>query len=129
MSAAWARVMSALVSTGVADDEDPDVVGGVRVECCTSGSEDAAVGFEQVGAFHALAAGSGADQQRHVGAVECAVGGIGDLDAVQEWEGAAVEFHGGAFGGPDSLGISSSCSRTGVSGPRSCPEAMRKSRA
>jgi hypothetical protein len=84
---------------GVADDEHSDVVGGMRVERGALRPEDAAVGLEQVGAFHALAAGAGTDEKRDVGAVERPPGVIGDLDAVQQREGAVIELHRRALGG------------------------------
>jgi hypothetical protein len=88
---------------GVADDQDPDVVGGVCVERGPLWAEDTTVGLEQVGSLHALATRSGSDQQGDARSVEGAAGVVGDLDAVQQGEGAVVEFHRGAFGGPDRL--------------------------
>src|SRR5690606_35586531 len=54
---------------GVADHEHLDVVCGARVEGFALGFEDAAVGFEQVAAFHALGAWAGAHEEGDVGAV------------------------------------------------------------
>ncbi len=63
------------------------------------GDEDRAVVLEEVGAFHAGAAGLGADEQAPVGVLE-ADGGVGGLDdALEEGEGAVVEFHGDTFEG------------------------------
>ena len=88
----------------VADDEDLDVVRGVVVDGLALRLEDAAVGLEQVAALHALGTGAGADEQRDVGAVEGDVRVVGDVDALQQREGAVVELHGGALGGLQRLG-------------------------
>ena len=87
----------------VADHQHLDVRGGVGVQRLPLGLEDAAVGLEQVAALHPLAAGPGADEQRHAGAVEGLVGVVVDVDPGQQREGAVVELHRGALGGLDRL--------------------------
>ena len=83
----------------VADDQDLDVVRGVVVDGLALRLEDAAVGLQQVTALHALGARAGADEQADVGAVEGDVRVVGDVDALEQREGAVVELHGGALGG------------------------------
>jgi len=104
----------------VADDEHPDVVGGVRVERGALGPEDAAVGLEKVGPFHALGSRAGTDEKRDVGAVERPPWIIGDVDAVcstgNAQSSSSIAVPSAAF---MASGISSSCSRTGVRGPSS----------
>ena len=89
---------------GVAHDEDAHVVSGAVVDGLALGAEDARVGLEQVGALHALAARHGTHQVRDVGALECTVDVVEDLNAGQGRERAVIELHGGALGGLDSLG-------------------------
>ena len=89
---------------GVAHDEDAHVVGGTVVDGLALGAEDARVGLEQVGALHALAARHGTHQVRDVGALECTVDVVEDLNAGQGRERTVVELHGGALGGLDGLG-------------------------
>lgn len=88
---------------GVADDQDLDVVRGVVVDGLALRLEDAAVGLQEVAALHALRTGAGADEQRDVRAVEGHVRVVGDVDALQQREGAVVELHGGALGGLQTL--------------------------
>ena len=61
--------------------------------------EDFGVGRQQVLALHALRARTRADQQGHVGVLECNFGIVGDHDARQQRERAVVEFHHDAFDG------------------------------
>ena len=89
---------------GVAHDEDAHVIGGAVVDGLALGAEDARVGLEQVGALHALAARHGTHQVRDVGALECTVDVVEDLNAGQGRERTVVELHGGALGGLDGLG-------------------------
>ncbi len=60
--------------------------------------EDGAVGRQQVTALHALGAGTGADQQRHLGAVEGDRRVVADLDPGQQRERAVVQLHRDALG-------------------------------
>jgi len=83
---------------GVAHDEDAHVVGGAVVDGLALGAEDARVSLEQVGALHALAARHGTHQVRDVGALECTVDVVEDLNAGQGRERTVVEFHRGALG-------------------------------
>ncbi len=77
----------------VAGHADADVVGGHLVEGLALRGEDRPVGLQQVTALHARAAGTGADQQRQVHAVEDLVRVGADLHPGQQREGAVVEFH------------------------------------
>ena len=88
----------------VADDEDPDVVGGAGVDRLALGLEDRAVGLEQVGALHPRTARPRADEQADVGAVEGELRIVGDLDLRKQRESAVVELHRGALGGLDRVG-------------------------
>jgi hypothetical protein len=76
-----------------------------------------------------LVRGRGADQQGDVHPVERRRGVVGDVDPGEQRERAVVELHRRALGAFTACGISSRRSRTGVSGPSSWPEAMRKSSA
>ena len=61
----------------VADDEHPHVARGAGRERLALHGEDRAVRLEQILALHALRAGPGTDEQRHVHAVERAVRVVG----------------------------------------------------
>ena len=87
----------------VTHHEDPHVAGRSGIECLPGGGEDLRIGTEQVGAFHAHAAGLGADEQNHRGAVERLDRIVIDLGAGQQREGAVVELHHHALGRPDGL--------------------------
>jgi len=86
---------------GVAHDEHLDVLGGAGVEGLALGTEDAAVGGEQVGALHAGLAGHGADEEGDVGALEGSLGVIEDVDAAQGREGGVEQLHSGPLSGLD----------------------------
>ena len=88
---------------GVTHDEDTHVIGSAVVDGLALGAEDARVGLEQVGALHALAARHGTHQVRDVGALECTVDVVVDLDAGQGRERTVVELHRGALGSLDGL--------------------------
>jgi len=84
---------------GIAHDGDAGVIGGDGVDDAALFDEDLAVVLEEVGALHAGTAGFGADEEAPVGILETD-GGVGGLDdALEEREGAVVEFHGDAFEG------------------------------
>ena len=68
--------------------------------CC---DEDLAVVLEEVGAFHAGAAGLGADEQGPVGVLEADVRVAGEDHVLEEREGAVVELHGDALEGVHGL--------------------------
>ena len=87
----------------VANHQDLDVFGGAGVDRFALGLEDSAVGLEQVGSFHARPARPGADQQPDVGAGEGLLRVVGDVDPLQQREGAVVELHRRALGGFDRL--------------------------
>ena len=84
---------------GVAGDADADVVGSDLVERLALGGEDRAVGRQQVAALHAGAAGTGADEQGEVDAVEDLLRVGTDLDAGEVRERAVVELHDDALEG------------------------------
>lgn len=88
----------------VADDEDLDVVRGVVVDGLALRLEDAAVGLQEVTTLHALGTRAGADQQADVGAVEGHVRVVRDVDALEQREGAVVQFHGRTLGGLERRG-------------------------
>ena len=69
------------------------VVGGDLINDAALGGENFAVVLEQVGAFHAGAAGLGADEQAPVGILETDLRVVGENHALQERESAVVEFH------------------------------------
>ena len=84
---------------GIADDEDADIGGGGALDGLALTDEDLAVDVEEVLAFHALFAGDAADEEGPVHAAEGFVHvGSGD-DALEEREGAVVEFHDDALEG------------------------------
>ena len=82
---------------GIADDGDAGVGGGDGVDDLPLPDEDLAVVLEEVGALHAGAARLGADEQAPVGVLEADVGVVGLDDALEQREGAVVEFHGDAL--------------------------------
>ena len=77
----------------VADHQYLDITGGHVVQGAALDGEDGTVGFEQVLAFHALAARTRANQQRVVGVLEGNVRVIGLHHAGEQREGAVFEFH------------------------------------
>ncbi|MPM65170.1 hypothetical protein SDC9_112062 [bioreactor metagenome] len=77
----------------VAGHQDVDVIGGVVVDGLALRGEDGAVGGEQVGAVHALAAGTGADQQTDVRTVEGHVGVVGQLHVGHQRRRAVFDLH------------------------------------
>ncbi len=84
---------------GVADDHDADGGFGVVIDGLALPDEDFAVDAEEVGAFHALFAGNGSNEECPVDVLEAfvEVGGLDDFG--EEGEGAVVEFHGDALEG------------------------------
>jgi hypothetical protein len=64
---------------------------------------------------------AGADEQRDVGAVEGLPGVGGDVDAVEQREGAVVELHRGALGGLERRLDLEQAQAHGVSGPEQPP--------
>ena len=86
---------------GVAHDEHLDVIGCAGVERLTLGTEDAAVGGEQVSALHAGLAGHGTHEEGNVGALEGSLGVVEDVDAAQGREGGVEQLHGGALSSLD----------------------------
>src|SRR5690606_41540266 len=79
------------------------VVSGTVVDGRTLGTEDAAVGFQQVAALHPLRTRPGADQQGHVHAVERLAGVVVDVDPGEQRERAVVKLHRGTLGRLDRL--------------------------
>ena len=126
-AAFWAMV--ALVFAGLPTTRTRTSSAAPSLMALPWGPKMPALGLEQVGALHALAARHGTHQVRDVGALECTVDVVEDLNAGQGRERAVVELHGGALGGLTAWGISSRFSLTGTSGPNSWPEAMRNRRA
>ncbi len=82
---------------GIANHGDAGVSGGDGVDDLALADEDLAVVLEEVGAFHAGTAGLGTDEQAPVGVFETNLGLVGLDDALEEREGAIVEFHRDAF--------------------------------
>ncbi len=90
---AWRGGDHAVRVGGVADDGDAGVGRGDRVDDLALGDEDLAVVLEQVGALHAGTAGLGADEQAPVGVLEADRGVVREDHALEQREGAVVEFH------------------------------------
>src|SRR5690554_2441818 len=77
----------------VAHHQDLDVAAGVVVQGLALHGEDRRVGFQQVLALHARAAGTRADQQGEVGVLEGDVGIVGGDDVLHQRKGAVVQLH------------------------------------
>ncbi len=105
----------------VADHQDLDVVGRAGVDRLALRLEDAAVGLEQVGALHALAARAGRRQQADLAAVERLLRVVVDLDrrssSGKAQSSSSIAVPSAAL---TASGISSRCRWTLVSGPSIC---------
>ena len=82
----------------VAHDQHPNVVGGMVVDGLALGSENFAVGGEQVGALLALAARHGAHQECGIGAVEGFLQFVGDHNVFEQRECGVIQLHGHTLG-------------------------------
>ena len=78
---------------GVAHHQHLHVGVGVFTDGLALNRENGAIGFQQISAFHAFAAGAGTNQQAHLCVLERGVGIIGGEHAGQQWEGAVFQFH------------------------------------
>ena len=77
----------------VAHDQDLDIAAGYLVHGCTLWAEYRPVGGQQIGAFHARAAGPCANQQRIIRTLErhfCIIGGD---DVRQQGKCRVAKFH------------------------------------
>ena len=89
-----------------------------------------AVGLEQVGPLHALRARARAYEQRHVAPVERLPRVIGHINSVEQRERAIEQLQRRSLCRLDGIGdLQGASSRTGVSGPSICPEAILNSNA
>lgn len=88
---------------GVADHRDTHACCGIGGDGSPLRAEDAAVGCEQVGALHAGAARSCADQQGEVATVEAHRGVIGHLDVLEQTERAVLQLERGTLRGAEPL--------------------------
>ena len=77
----------------IADDEHLDVAAGGDVEGLALLAEDGGVGLEQVRAFHAGTARTGADEERDLAVAEGLDGILNGAHAGQKREGAVGELH------------------------------------
>ena len=77
----------------IADHQDFNVAASDFVQCRALNGEDLCVGLQQVGTFHAGAARTGTHQDGDVGVFEGDFGVVGGNHAVEQWEGAVLQFH------------------------------------
>ena len=90
--------------SGVAGDENADVVGGNVVEGLALGGEDSPVLGEQIGTLHTRFAGHGADEEGGVNSVKDLLWIVTDLDIHEIAEGAVVKLHDDALKGFEGRG-------------------------
>ncbi len=79
--------------SGIADDQNLDVLAGIGVDRLTLHGEDRSIGFQQILTLHTGAARACANQQSVIGIFESRVGIIGANGVDQQWESAVLQFH------------------------------------
>src|SRR5207247_11029327 len=101
------HVDEAIQITGVADDEDSHVTGGIFLKRPALADEDFTVDAEQILPFHALLAGHASNEQCPVHAAKTFVEFRCRYDALQHCKSAVIVFHGDTLeGGPGGLDFS-----------------------